>query len=303
MDNFTKIYITSFDSKKIVTYASKNTNYENVILIAHGMAEHIERYEEFANNLVSAGYKVYAYSHRGHFPTDDKENYGYMGDNDNFEYLIKDLDYVIDFIKMHEENKKIILFAHSMGSFVSNRYSQLHNDKISGLILCGSGYNSNLLLTLASTITSILIFFKGRKHRSKFIDKLTFGSYNKKFKANRTAYDWLNRDEEEVDKYIADEKCGGIFTLAYFKYFFKGTKKLNKNYKKTPRNIPILLISGKADPVGGMGKGITKLYGKMKNTNVTLKLFDDCRHEILLEKNKKEIHNFIINWLLINDIK
>lgn len=303
MENFSKIFITSFDGKKLQTYASKNTDYDSVIVIAHGMAEHIERYEEFANKLVNSGYKVYAYSHRGHFPTDGIENYGYMGDGDNFDYLVKDLDYVIDFIKLHEENKKIILFAHSMGSFVSNRYSQLHGNKIDGLILCGSGYNSNLLLTLANAISSILIAFKGRKHRSKLIDKMTFGSYNKNFKPNRTPYDWLNRDEEEVNKYIADDYCGGIFTLAYFKYFFKGTKKLNKNYKKTPTDLQILIVSGKSDPVGGMGEGVKKLYQKMHRQKVTLKLFDNCRHEILLEKNKEEIHNYIINWLLINENK
>ena len=153
------------------------------------------------------------------------------------------------------------------------------------------------MLTTGNILASTLIFFKGRKYRSKFLDKITFGAYNKKFKPNITEVDWINRDEKEVDKYIDDPECGGIFTLAYFKYFFKGTKKLNKNHKKTPQNLKVLIFAGDKDPVGNMGKGTTKLYNKMKNENVTFKLFKDCRHEIMLEKNKDEVHNYVLDWL------
>lgn len=297
METFSKTYVTAKDGKKLLTYYSNNTNYKAVVILCHGMAEHIERYFEFAEKLIKDGFKVYAYSHRGHFPTDDKDNYGYMGYGDNFMNLVNDLDYVVDFVRIKEENKKIILFAHSMGSFVSNRYSQLHGNKIDGLILCGSGYNSNPLLLSANIITSILIFFKGRKYKSKFIDNMVFGKYNKTFEPNRTDCDWLNQDENEVDKYINDPYCGGIFTLAYFKYFFKNTFKLNNNYKKTPKGLKILIVAGDKDPVGNMGLGTTKLYEKMKNENVTFKLFENCRHELILEKNKDEIHNYIINWI------
>lgn len=297
MELFTKTYIESFDKKKLVAYISNNENYDTVIIVVHGMAEHIERYFEFCEKLIKRGYKVYAYSHRGHFPTDTIENYGYMGDGDNFQNLVEDLNCIVEYVKKNEENKKICIFSHSMGSFVSNRFSELYGNKINGLILCGSGSNSNFLLTTGNILASTLIFFKGRKYRSKLLDKITFGAYNKKFKPNRTEVDWLNRDEKEVDKYIDDPECGGIFTLAYFKYFFKGTKKLNKNHKKTPQNLKVLIFAGDKDPVGNMGKGTTKLYNKMKNENVTFKLFKDCRHEIMLEKNKDEVHNYVLDWL------
>lgn len=117
MELFTKTYIESFDKKKLVTYISNNENYDTVIIVVHGMAEHIERYFEFCEKLIKRGYKVYAYSHRGHFPTDTIENYGYMGDGDNFQNLVEDLNCIVEYVKKNEENKKNMYFLTQHGKF------------------------------------------------------------------------------------------------------------------------------------------------------------------------------------------
>lgn len=310
MQNFTQKYIESFDKKQICVY--KNTVYQDsgkTIIVVHGMAEHIERYEEFLNKLLDNGYNIIAYNQRGHFLTDSEENYGVLGkfnhpedenlsSNDGFMNMIYDLDFFVNLAKT-ENSGQIFLFGHSMGSFIVTRYLQLFPDKIKAAVICGSGKNSQIKLIMGNLISKLICKFKGENYRSKFIDNLSFGSYNKKFKPNRTSFDWLNTVNEEVDKYINDKWCGGIFPAAFFRDFTKLMYRINKNNRLTNRFTSIFLIAGNDDPVGNMGKGVKSLYKTLikNNNNVTLSLIKNARHEILLEEKKEVIHNQIINWL------
>lgn len=297
----TEIKIKASDNTLLYGYIWKNEdlNVSKIVIIAHGMAEHIERYDGFATNLANAGYMVIGYNQRGHMNTSPKEDYGYMGDKvDNFNILVSDYHDVVLYAKGQYPNALIYGFGHSMGSFVLNRYIQIYND-LNKAVLCGTGKNPTLVLSIGAFLDSCIALFKGKRHRSKTIDGLSFGAYNKKFKPNRTAFDWLNTVDSEVDKYIADEYCGGIFTLKYFHDFFKGCIKVNKNQKHISNDLPILLISGDQDPVGNMGKGTTQVYNDLKKNNnkAFLKLIPGERHEILLEKSKDETHKYIIDWL------
>lgn len=282
-------------------YSSDTIVATKAIVLCHGMAEHIDRYDEFANKLVENGFIVLGYNQRGHKFTSLKDNYGYMGDMDNFNILVSDLKEMIIYL---EDNYKLptYLFGHSMGSFVSSRFIELYGNMIKGVVLCGTGRNPNLILNLGAFIASIIALFKGKHYRSKLIDNMSFGSFNAKFKPNRTDFDWLGTDNAEVDKYIEDEYCGGIFTVKYFHDFFKGCVKVNNNLKKIPKYLPILLISGDQDPVGNMGKSVNKLYDKMikiKIDSVTKKFIKGERHEIMLN-NPTGAHTFILNWLKNN---
>ena len=132
------------------------------------------------------------------------------------------------------------------------------------------------------------------------MDNLTFGKYNKHFRPNRTAFDWLNRDEAEVQKYIDDEYCGGIFTAGFFRDFFRGLKTINNNFELVPKELPMLLLSGSDDPVGGPVKLIKKLYEtlrKLEIKDLEFKLYEGARHELLLELNKEEVMNDCLDWL------
>ena len=272
-----------------------------IVTISHGMAEHIDRYDEFANELCKAGYIVFGHNHRGHkdsILTDD--DYGYMSDEDNFNILVDDLKEIIDQIKNEYPELPIYLFGHSMGSFVSQRFVELYGNKINGLILCGSSKNPMYLVKPGMFLAKLVINFKGRRYRSKFIDKIVFGSYNKKFKPNRTDFDWLNSNPDEVDIYMKDKYCGGIFTVSYFYDLFKGMKEISQNYDLIPKRLPILIISGDKDPVGGCGKYITNLYKTLKDEKISdleMILYKNGRHEILKEYSKKQIFNDVINWL------
>lgn len=282
-------------------FNENSENYQGIVLICHGMAEHIERYTGFAEFLTNAGYLVYGYNQRGHKGSiASKEDYGYMSDDDNFKILVHDLLEISELIKADHPNLPLFIFGHSMGSFVTQRFIQLHGAKIDGVILSGSAKQPNLLINMGYIIARIICRFKGNRYRSKLLDRLSFGKYNNNFKPYRTEFDWLNRDELEVDKYINDEYCGGIFTAAYFKDFLKGLKNINHNYELVRKDLPMLLISGSKDPVGGPKKYVNNLYEtykKMEIVDLELKLYDDARHEILLELIKDDVMQDCLNWL------
>lgn len=276
-------------------------NVKGVVQICHGMAEHIERYFDFMDFLSNNGYIVVGYNQRGHGKTAGSvEKQGYMDDEDNFDILVQDVHIVHEYVKKLYPNMIYYQFGHSMGSFVSQRYTELYGNEIDGLILCGSSFNKGLSINLGYLIASLITSIKGREYKSMFVDNVAFGSYNKKFKPNKTNVDWLSRDHESNLKYIDDEYCGAIFSVSYFKDLSHGFKQITKNFNLMRKDLPVLIISGDADPVGNYGKGTTKLYKNFKKqgvTDVTLKLYKDARHELLNEINKEEVANDVLVWL------
>jgi alpha-beta hydrolase superfamily lysophospholipase len=275
-----------------------------VVQLVHGMAENILRYDEFAKYLNNKGFIVYGHDHRGHGLTaKTKEELGYLADNEGFEWLVRDLYELM--MKVKEENKglPIYLFGHSMGSFVSLRFIELHGKEIDGLILSGSNGEPTKLTPLGILLANMEIKLFGRRHRSKMMNQLSFGGFNNKFKPNRTSYGWLCSVDSEVDKYIANKYCGFICSASFYYDLLRGLKTINKkdNFKAIPKDLPIYILAGDMDPVGFFGKGIINLYNKLKSTGVNdvkYKLYKNKRHEILNEDNKLEVMNDISDWLL-----
>ncbi len=285
-------------------YYEPVTSAKGIVLICHGMAEHIERYDDFMNFLSQNNYIVYGYDQRGHGKTAGSvEACGYMDDSDNIDVLVHDIHKVIEYIKETYPDKKIFLLGHSMGSFVSQRYVELYNNEINGLILSGSTYNDNLLIKTGHLLASLITKIKGRKHISTFINNLSLGSYNKKFKPAKTSVDWLSRDENNNINYENDEYCGKIFTVSYFKDLTNTFTLISKDLELINNDLPIYIMSGDCDPVGNFGKGTTLLFNKLKNVGIkdlTLKLYKDGRHEMLNEINKEEVYNNILQWIDIH---
>jgi len=275
--------------------------FKGVVILVHGMAEHIERYDEFAQTLAKEGYIVYGHNQRGHKDSIKSDNdYGYMSDNDNFSILVTDLKEIYDYIQKEYLTLPIYMFGHSMGSFVVQRFAQLYGSRIQGIILSGSAKNPKLSLFMGMLLAGIIKRCKGPKSRSKLLYNLIFGSFNKRYKPNRTKYDWLNSVPDEVDKYCADKYCGGIFTSVFYRDFFRGLYELNLNYDLIPKELPIFIISGKADPVGGSSKLVKRLYRKYNRlgiTNLKFKLYPQARHEIIHEVCKGEVYADCLNWL------
>lgn len=259
-----------------------------VIQIAHGMAEHLERYEKFADVLCANGIAVYINDHLGHgLSVTSKENLGYFGEKEGWKNFVEDGYKLMKIAKSEFPGKPYIFFGHSMGSFVARAFSAKYANELAGAVFCGTS-GPNPAAGIAVKIAEVIAKVKGVYHRSKLIDKVAFGTYNNRFE-KRTAFDWLSRDKEEVDTYIADEYCGFLFTAYGYRDLFSLLAYVSSKewFKSFPKELPVFIISGSEDPVGEYSKGINKVADMLKaegKNNVEVKLYKDGRHEILNEK-------------------
>ena len=232
---------------------SEVENPKGIVQIVHGMTEYALRYDYFAKKLCENGYIVYAHDQRGHGETSPKdEEKGYIADDEGFDILVENVKELTDVAKKENSNLPIILFGHSMGSFVSQRYIELYGNGIDGVILSGTNGKPDRITKLGILISKIEIMLKGRKAKSKLMDKLSFGDFNSNFKPTRTDYDWLCSVNEEVDKYIESPVCGFICSTSFYYDLIRGLWKINKkeNLNNIPKNLPIYIFAGDKDPVG-----------------------------------------------------
>ncbi|MCR4925259.1 MAG: alpha/beta hydrolase [Clostridiales bacterium] len=272
-----------------------------VVQIAHGMAEHIERYTDFANYLCSKGFAVFMNDHLGHGKSiSDESELGYFGEKDGYRDIVNDMKTLSDIAKTEYPDIPFIIFGHSMGSFLARSYCEKYGALIDGAVFSGTS-GSNPATPLAIKLASFVAKQKGSHYRSDFINTLAFGNYNKRFEG-RTPFDWLTRDENIVDKYIEDPHCGFLFTAAGFKDLFSLLKSVSSKswYESIPYSLPILLISGAVDPVGDYSKGVAQVYKDLKDSghkDVTLKLYDNSRHEVLNEISKDVVFADVADWI------
>ncbi len=273
-----------------------------VVQVVHGMAEHGGRYADFASFLVKNNFAVFASDHRGHGQTaKHKEELGFFAKNNGWNLVIDDLKAVSAHIKHQFSEKPFFIFSHSMGSLLTRNYIMNPPFKLQGVILSGTAGKQGLLGTIGVKLTQFLMLFNKKNSKSPTINKLGFGTYNKQFKPTRTDFDWLSRNNAAVDAYIKDEYCGYLFSLKAYNDLLKGLIYVNKqqNINKTDFDLPICLISGTHDPVGKNSKGVEQVYNaylKAGLKDVRLKLFNECRHELINETNKMEVYNFVLCW-------
>ncbi|ADU46634.1 alpha/beta hydrolase [Intrasporangium calvum] len=275
-----------------------------VVQLAHGMAEHSARYERFAERLTREGYAVYAADHRGHGQTASSAtpDHGYLADRAGFDTVVADLHAVTEMARRQHPDLPVVLFGHSMGSFLARAYVLTWGHELAGLVLSGTAGDPGALGRVGRVVALAQARARGRRHPSGLMNTLTFGQYNAPFKPNRTAFDWLSRDPEEVDKYVADLECGNVFTAGFYADLLEGLARVNADgeVSRVSKDLPILLVSGDMDPVGGMGKGVARVaaqYERLGVRDVTMKVYPEARHELLNETNRDEVMDDIVAWL------
>ena len=272
---------------------------KGVIQIAHGMAEYSNRYAAFAMELAKNGYAVFINDHLGHGKSvSGSDELGYFGEN-GVESLVEDMKKVTDIAKGQYPDLPYILFGHSMGSFLARAYTARYGDMLDGAVYCGTS-GPNPAAGLGAKLAKYLEKSKGDHQRSNFLNSMAFGTYNKRTE-KRTDFDWLSRDEKEVDKYISDDLCGFCFTTNGFKTLFTLLQDVSSKqwFKSVPADLPVLLISGENDPVGEYGKGVKAVYDELTKTGhsaVSIKLYPEDRHEILNELDRETVMADIIAW-------
>ncbi len=274
-----------------------------IVQIIHGMAEYGERYVKFAEFLASNGFIAGADDHLGHGGSVvGRDDLGYFSEGDGVDAVLCDLRAFSLKLRALDDDAPFFLLGHSMGSFFCRRYISVYGSEYDGAVIMGSGYQGALTTGAAIALTKLVAAFKGERYRSVFIDNLAFGSYNRRFSPARTKFDWLSKNTANVDSYIADELCGVPFTCNGFLTLFKIVRIAcsRSSFEGAPVGLPLLIISGADDPVGGYGKGVEKvarLYKKYGSEEVRLALLSGGRHEILNDDCAEEAREIILTFL------
>jgi len=266
-------------------------NPKAVIILVHGMQEHIGRYKHFSEFLSNNGYIVIGTDLRGHGKTAKSiEERGY-GESDIFQETIDDQLKVIEFAKQ-TYNLPIYVFGHSYGSMLSQKLVQVSPD-IEKCVICGTTNGSSFLMKMGNFVIKLLTPFKNKRSKGGLIEKLCIKSYGKNFEHGN----WLTRDEKIFKIYLEDKYCGGSFPFSFYKSMIGNMVKVNSGIS-TIQEKKLLLISGDKDPVGENGKQVKKLNELyLKNgINVKMKLYKDARHELLNETNRQEVYQDVINF-------
>ncbi|UOQ85243.1 alpha/beta hydrolase [Gracilibacillus salinarum] len=287
------LYVRSWQNK---------TEPKAVVQLTHGMAEHIERYHDFAVFLQERSFIVYGHDHRGHGRTgNNADSLGHIADQDGFESMVEDTITVTEWISKKHPSLPVFLIGHSMGSFVSRRYMTIRPELLNGVVLIGTGFQPNVLLHAAKFLAKIICSVQGKQTPATLLHKLSFFGYNKYTEKNNE-FDWLCTDKSIIDKYNQDPYCGITLSNQFFYDLYDGLLSIQstKQTKKPSCDLPLLLLSGKEDPVGDYGKSLKKTvryYKSRGNNNIEHTLYVNRRHEILNETNKTEVFLEIATWI------
>lgn len=279
------------------------TRYKGVVQFAHGMSEYILRYEKLAIYLIKQGYMVCGNDHLGHGNTMvNFDEAGYFGEGEeNWHFLVEDMHALTDIIKKEYGEKHYFIIGHSMGSFLSRAFGEKYGTEIDGAIFMGtSGGHKMIDLVIAGASEEAKL--RGPMTRGGSIDALVMESFNLRYPEKRTPYDWISRDTQLVDKFMADDKCGFMFTFGGYRDLFKLLKYVNSDewYDNMPKDLPMLFLSGDEDPVGDYGKGVDEVYKRLIEkgcSDVSMRIFEGMRHEIINELEKCLAWRAIANWL------
>ena len=290
-ENYDILEVEGYHHLKLYTYVYDNVkNAKAIVLIVHGMMEHAGRYKDFAKFLNDNGYIVIANDLRGHGHSAVDKKFGY-GERDIFAESVQDEIIILEKIKDAYE-LPVYLFGHSYGSMLSQAIIQ-NTSIVEKCVLCGTANGSSGIMKSGSGLAKFLNFFKNENSGGGFIEKMCIKNYGKKF----DNHNWLTRDNAVFEEYCRDEFCGGTFPFSFYKSMLTNMSKMNSGVNRIGRK-KILLIAGALDPVGSKGKQIKSLNNFYLKNNIDsrMKIYDDCRHELLNELNKEEVYNDILDF-------
>lgn len=280
-----------------------DTEIKAVLQICHGMVEYIDRYHDFAEFLSKNGYYVVGHDHLGHGKSvTGLEKLGYFHETNGNAYVIADIHKLRVQTEKKYPNVPYFIMGHSMGSFLVRQYMGLYGGGLSGTIIMGTGEQPDILLHAGKAVCRIIAACKGWEYRSKLVDGMAAGGYERHFRGETDGSNWLSRNPENVKKYKADSLCGYMFTVNAYYHMFYGMEQMNRQERegKIAKNLSIFLVAGKEDPVGNFGKSVENVYKKYQKCgikDVEMKLFEEDRHEILNESDREQVYQDILAWL------
>lgn len=268
-----------------------------IVLIAHGASEHSGRYDRFARYLNERGYAVYGVDHRGHGATSAATGVG-VGGPRGWNGMVDDLHELAGLARAEAGPAPLVLFGHSMGSFLSQLFIERYGSEIDGVVLSGSSGGIAALDDTIALLESISAGGQGGDPAP------IFGPLNAAFEPGRTPFDWLSRDEAEVDAYIADPWCGdnAPLTIDFVIEMMKGGRETwdPAAEQRVPSDLPVLFITGEADPVSEGGTTVRELEARYRANgvkDVEARYYPKARHELLNETNRDAVSADVAAWL------
>jgi alpha-beta hydrolase superfamily lysophospholipase len=270
-----------------------------IIQIAHGLSEHSARYARLAAALNAADYGAYANDHRGHGPKTAPADLGHFADEGGWGKVVGDLWTMNRLIANEQPGLPIIFLGHSLGSFLGQEFVAEHSDALAGAVYSGSSGKPPAIATLGRGIARAERLRLGKRGKSQLLGQMWFGAYNKPFEPARTAFDWLSRDEKEVDAYLADPYCGFPFSTELAIDVLDALPGIltPERLARIRKDLPIYVFSGERDPVGTNIQGLIDALKSAGFTRLTTRIYPGARHETLNETNREEVTRDLIAWL------
>jgi alpha-beta hydrolase superfamily lysophospholipase len=295
-------FVSSNGASSVAAYRIVPQAPRAMVQISHGMCEYFLRYEGFADFLAEQGFLVFGHDHLGHGNTAPSANdLGFTASGGGANHLVEDVILLSRKMKAEYPDLPLILFGHSMGSFIAREVLARSGELYSAAIICGTG-GPDMPAGMGKALASLLIKCKGERYRSSLLAKIAFMGYNKKIPKPCDKNAWLTRDDAVVERYNADPFCMFTFTLRAYHDLFTLVQWVSKKSwaNRLPKSLPILVVSGDADPVGSWSKGVQKVYHRIQNagiSDVALTLYPKMRHEILNELESKQVWTDIKEWM------
>ena len=271
--------------------------------IIHGMAEHGGRYARFARALTDAGYAVYAKDLPGHGRTARApDELGHFADHEGWTYALSQIHQVRQHIAVEHQRVPLFVLGHSMGSFLLQDYLVQHGRDLAGAVFSASSGDLGPLRIIGLTLLRAETLWFGARHRSALAEALSFREFNRRYRPARTDFDWLSRDAAEVDLYIKDPRCGFRCSGALWVQLLSaaGAHGDIARLAALPKHLPVLLINGSDDAATRGEKGpraLERIYRRAGLGDVSLKLYEGARHELLNETCRDEVTRHLLDWL------
>lgn len=287
-----------------VKWLPESGEYGAVLQIAHGMIEYVERYEEFAAYMAERGYLVVGHDHLGHGDSvESRDDWGYIAEKNGDQLMVEDMQKLR--IMTQKENPGIPYFmlGHSMGSYLLRKYITQYGEGLAGALIVGTGSVPDIATKTGIALAKCVARIKGWRYRSKLIEKLFFSGPYRKFSMDGKVLEnnWLTKDLDIAAKYYKEPRCTFHFTLNGYDTVMKVVWYDNQpeNTARIPKNLPVILLSGADDPVGNMGRGVLLVKKQLEKAGIkdlSCKLYENDRHEILNETDRRAVYRDILKW-------
>ena len=272
-----------------------------LMLVSHGMAEHIGRYDALGRALSAAGFLMAGFNQLGHGA--EAPIKGWNSDQGGWDLLVDDLRLAFDWLAEDTPGARLVLLGHSAGSFLAREFAIRYPNRLDALVLSATGWYPRALCAAGLLISGAQCLLGGARKPSHLLDRMNFNANNKPFRREGgSAFDWLSRDAEEVALYVNDPLCGFPYTAGGYRDLFTGLMALTDTarLKALRADLPVYLMSGTKDVVGGFGAGVRDVAGQYRLaglTRVTEALYEGARHELFHETNREQAISGLIAWL------